>query len=69
MQMEAADWDWPELVIAMDEEEHRPMLQRDFPEYVERVRFWEYPDTHLADPIFLLPTIRRHIDKAFLTGW
>jgi protein-tyrosine phosphatase len=69
MQMETADWQWPELVIAMDEDEHRPMLQRDFPEYEHRVRFWEYPDTHLADPKFLLPTIRRHIDKAFLAGW
>ena len=39
-----------DLVIALKELEHRPMLQRRFPELVERVEFWQVDDIDVVPP-------------------
>jgi len=35
-------------VIAIDEDEHRPMLARRYPGWEERVEYWHIPDVHRA---------------------
>lgn len=57
MQLTEADWEQAERVIALDEDEHRQMVLRDFPNHIDRVEFWRYPDTHLASPLVILPAI------------
>jgi len=61
-QLTAADFERAQAVIALDETEHRPMMLRDFPELLDRVEFWLFPDTHLADPSFILPAIAERIN-------
>ncbi len=61
LQMEATDWALAEQVIALDEEEHRPMILRDFPAFEHRVAYWQFQDTHLADPALILPAIREKV--------
>jgi protein-tyrosine phosphatase len=39
-----------ELVIALKETEHRPMLERRFPELVAKVEFWQVDDIDVAAP-------------------
>jgi len=39
-----------DLVIALKELEHRPMLERRFPELVERVEFWQVDDIDVVPP-------------------
>lgn len=46
-------------IIALDETEHRPLLARLFPRWLDRVEFWRVPDVpHLpaADAIALMET-------------
>ncbi|MEF3274160.1 MAG: low molecular weight phosphatase family protein [Chloroflexus sp.] len=42
------------LAIALDEHEHRPLMQQLFPEWADRIRYWHTPDLHLlpADQAF-----------------
>ncbi len=39
-----------ERVIALDADEHRPMLARDFPDHVERVEYWDIGDVWKEEP-------------------
>ncbi len=39
-----------ERVIALDADEHRPMLARGFPEHVERIEYWDIGDVWKEDP-------------------
>lgn len=39
-----------DLVIAVKEAEHRPMMERWFPEYLDRVEFWHVHDIDCAEP-------------------
>ncbi|PMP78685.1 MAG: low molecular weight phosphatase family protein [Chloroflexus aggregans] len=32
------------LVVALDETEHRPLMQQRFPMWVDRIRYWQTPD-------------------------
>ncbi len=32
------------VAIALDEREHRPLMQQRFPGWVERIRYWQTPD-------------------------
>ena len=47
-------------VIALQDEEHRPMIRAAFPHWEERVTFWDVPDLP-ADPAFALPSIERRV--------
>lgn len=39
-----------DLVIALDESEHRPLMDSRFPKYAERVRYWNVHDIGGATP-------------------
>lgn len=39
-----------DLVVALKEQEHRPMLERRFPELVDRVEFWQVDDIDVVPP-------------------
>lgn len=56
------DFDRANRVIAMDETEHRPMMERDFPHRLGAVTFWEYPDIQFKAPSTVLPAIRQAVD-------
>lgn len=43
--------------IALKEEEHRPMMQRQFPEWVNRIEYWQVHDLDCAPPTVSLPLI------------
>ena len=45
-------------VIAIKEEEHRPMLLEQFPDWVDRVRFWHVHDIDVAHPKKALPELQ-----------
>lgn len=47
-------------VVALDEEEHRPMIAMRYPDWVERVRYWTVSDLPLS-PSIALPTIERNV--------
>lgn len=51
------------LVVALYESEHRPMFQSQFPEWLERVRYWNIPDIDEAPSEVALPMIESEVDR------
>lgn len=52
-------------VIALHEEEHRPLLDLRFPEWAERAEYWAVPDTHLEPPEVALLEVERQVEALF----
>jgi protein-tyrosine phosphatase len=50
-----------DLIVALKEVEHRPMLERRFPPWVERVEFWHVHDLDCATAEDALPDIERKV--------
>jgi protein-tyrosine phosphatase len=56
-----ADLEEAELVIALKEAEHRPMIERRFPELAGRVRYWHVDDIEFVEPRVALAMIDDHV--------
>ena len=52
-----ADFDEAEIVIALKEAEHRPLIERRFKEAGQRVTYWNVDDVELANPTIALAMI------------
>jgi protein-tyrosine phosphatase len=50
-----------DLVIALDEHEHRPFMTRKFPAWVDRIEYWHVGDLHIATVEEALPLAERNI--------
>ena len=46
-----------DLVIAIKEAEHRPMMERLHPEFADRIRYWHVHDLDMAHPEEALPEL------------
>lgn len=58
-QLAEADLLTAELVIALKEAEHRPLLARKFPWWVDRIEYWQVHDVDCAHPDDALAEIDR----------
>jgi protein-tyrosine phosphatase len=61
-----ADFAEAELVIALKEAEHRPMLDRRFPQVADKVRYWHVDDIEFAHPADALAMIDVHVRELIL---
>jgi protein-tyrosine phosphatase len=52
-----AEFDGADLVIAVKEAEHRPLIERRFPEVASRVTYWHVHDIDVDHPAVALPMI------------
>ncbi len=48
-------------VIALDVDEHRPLMLKRFPQWAEQVEYWSVPDLHITPPELALPQIKQQI--------
>lgn len=48
IQVQAQDFEQADLVIALDEQEHRPSMQRWFPDWADRIEYWQVGDLHIT---------------------
>jgi protein-tyrosine phosphatase len=62
-----ADFDQAQLVIALKETEHRPLIARRFPGIADRVRYWHVDDIELAAPSVALAMIDSLVSDLILT--
>ncbi len=53
----ASDFAAARHIIAVKEVEHRPMIDRAFPEWVERVEYWGVDDVDCAGPEVAIPEL------------
>jgi protein-tyrosine phosphatase len=48
LQVETQDFEQADLVIALDEQEHRPYMERWFPDWADRIEYWQVGDLHIT---------------------
>ncbi len=63
MRLEEVDLTYASLVIAMLEEEHRPMVQENFPRWVDRIKYWKIHDIDRESPCLALQKIESKVDS------
>jgi len=61
------DLESAQTVVAIDESEHRPLLRAQFPDWEDRVTYWDIEDVELASPELALPELERRV-SALLQG-
>ena len=49
-------------VIAMDEEEHRPMMEKDYPEFANSIEYWQVHDIDFTEPVDALPALKNQVE-------
>lgn len=59
--IEHADFRSGALAIAMDETEHRPLMQELFPEYINSIQYWSFADDYIEQPQLVLPRLEQRI--------
>jgi len=58
-----SDFEQADLMIALKEAEHRPMLERRFPEFAAKVIFWHVDDVELTHPTIALAMIDERVHE------
>ncbi len=53
-------------VVAVKEQEHRPMILRDFPERMEKVEFWHVHDLDCCGPDEAIPHLNQEVTGLLL---
>jgi protein-tyrosine phosphatase len=61
VQVSLADLESAHCVIALDGDEHRPMMKKQFPEWLDRILYWNVADLHLQGSEDALPAIEKHV--------
>ena len=61
VQISAADLEAARRVIALDADEHRPMLREQFPAWLDRITFWNVGDLPLLEPPEALALIEGNV--------
>ena len=62
-QLAEADLEASDLVIALKEAEHRPMIEQQFPGWVDRIRYWHVSDIDACQPTDALREIERLVHE------
>lgn len=52
-----------QVTIALDHREHHPMMAKQFPEWQDRITYWDAQDTHLEEPDYALIKIEKHVHQ------
>ncbi len=55
------DFENADHIVAVKATEHRPMIERRFPTWPERVEFWEVHDLDCAGPEEAMPCLEREV--------
>jgi protein-tyrosine phosphatase len=59
--LNVADLKQADRIVAVKETEHRPLMSQRFPEWTEKVEFWEVHDIDFSDPAEALPHLEREV--------
>lgn len=62
LQVTEADFAAADLVIALDEQKHRPMLRQRYPHWADRIEYWQVPDLWAVTPDIALSTIEQQVE-------
>ncbi len=59
VQIEAGDFHEAQKVIALQHHEHYPMIQRQFPDWADKIEYWDVADIEFVSPHFALKRIEQ----------
>ncbi len=62
-----ADFNEAQIVIALKEAEHRPLIEQRVPEVADRILYWHVDDIDFAPPSTALPMIE-HLVRELISG-
>ncbi len=65
-QISEADFRDADLLIAIDKYEHRPLLDRYYHDWVDKVTYWDVSDVEELSPMDAIPRIERNV-QALIT--
>ena len=57
----AQDFETAAHIVAVKATEHRPMIERRFPNWLKQVEFWEVHDLDCAGPEEAMPCLEREV--------
>ena len=63
IQLDQADFQEADMIIAMNEPEHRKLIQRRFSEWVDRITYWHVPDLDQVGSDVAFPKIEQYITE------
>ena len=63
MSVSLADFQTADLIVALDEEEHRPMVRERFPEWENQIVYWLVHDLDLWTAETALAAIESHVSR------
>jgi protein-tyrosine phosphatase len=55
-------------IIALDEAEHRPMVQQYFPDWTDKITYWAFEDVQFLSPKLMMPELEKKI-KSFIADF
>lgn len=61
--LSVSDLEQADLVVAVKQTEHRPLMTSRFPAFVHKVEFWEVHDIDCACPDEALPHLQREVTR------
>ncbi len=61
VQCTAFDLERADLIIALKESEHKPLMLERFPKMERRLEYWHVDDLDVAEPAVALASIDRHV--------
>ena len=54
--LESAD-----VIIALEEVEHHPIMEELFPNWADKITYWDVPDKGIVDPAVALPVVEEYV--------
>ncbi len=63
VQLTVHDLENSTVQVALDRQEHRPMMQQQFPEWADRIEYWSVPDVPETEPDVALAAIEEHVKQ------
>jgi protein-tyrosine phosphatase len=61
-QIQTEDFQQASLSIALDKKEHYPMMQEYFPEWAEKIVYWDFEDIQFVSYQEMLPGLEKKIE-------
>jgi len=61
------DFDFANLVIALKDAEHRPLIERRFPQFADRIVYWHVDDVEFLQPSIALAMIDDQVNSLLLS--
>jgi len=65
IQVHEQDFRNANLIIALDEQEHLPMIHQRYPEWTKRIEYWNVPDLWAVTPDIALANIEQKVHSLF----